>query len=89
MSELNKEAVIDREYIDWLLELASAPGIKELRDGVCLKELVESARELDRIIVDITDPQLQRRLRRAICNVNESYEKLGFCIGHLAHERGV
>ncbi len=89
VGRIKKNATIEREYIDWLLELASTPSTQEIRDSVSLDEVFDTKQELESIIDDITDPQLQRRFRSALRNALDAHEKLGFCVGHLLHERGI
>ncbi len=88
MGRGKKRATIDSEYIEWMLELSTAPGSLELKEAVYFDALDAAEQELERILNEIDDPYKQRRFRAAIRNALDAKEKLGFCIGHLSHERG-
>lgn len=89
MSRRKKDDVIDPKYLEWLSELSCAPATQEIRKGVSMTELSLAEQELNEIINELNDPCAQRKLRTAARNAFQSYEKFGFCIGHLSHERGI
>ncbi len=88
MSKRKNETAVDSGYIGWLVELSTAPGTQELREAVQLDELDKAEQELEDILADIDDIYMQRRFKAVIRNALNAREKMGFCVGHLSHERG-
>ncbi len=89
MSADKQDIAISGDYIAWLLELSTAPGTMEIRDEVRLCELTAAIDELNKTVEAIADSCMKRRIKSAVRKALEAQEKLGFCVGHLSHERGV